>query len=172
MSLFVEKNMKKELICFLIMFGSVIISMLILLRFKLQPEKIISGFLTGLVVALLNMLIEYLGARLDIYYVSGPWTVLNTPLPLTIGWIFLSFIYCTGYSLMIKDKGGRRATRAYIVTGVIVGCLLDLFFYRHAGILTLGKRGTPYHVILIWPIFVVLALATYEFFMGVLERRR
>jgi hypothetical protein len=160
--------MNKEVVCYSIVFGAALLTAIALLRLRLHKEMILSGFLTGLLVAGLNMLVEYLGARYDVYYVSGPWVVLHTPLPLAIGWVFITFLYCTVYGIVIRDTRGKWAVLGYVAAGIIAGCMTDFLLYRFAEIVALGKKGTPYCIVLIWLIFVPLTIFLYEFFMGLL----
>lgn len=157
--------MDKNVVCFSILLAGALLSALAFFGLRLKKEIILSGFITGLVISLLNMLAEFAGAELEVYYVSGPWVLLRTPLPLTAGWVLLTFLFCLGYELEIRQRG-RMAASLYVLIGIVVGCLTDYFFYRGPQILTLGKNGSPLIILTVWLLFIPLTVFLYEFFRG------
>jgi len=160
--------MSKDFICFSIMITGAVISTAVMVRQRRKKEMVIAGILTGIAIAALNMALEYFGSITDIYYVSGPWTLLKTPLPLSVGWVFMTFIYCAVYGRMIRRQRRKGALIGFIIGGVVIGWLADYSFYR-AGILTLGSRGSPAVIMTVWVVFVPVTIFIYEFFMGFLE---
>jgi hypothetical protein len=157
--------MNKDIICFSIMITGAVLSMVMIFRLRRNKEMVIAGILTGIVIAALNMALEYFGSITGTYYVSGPWILLKTPLPLSIGWVFMTFIYCSVYARMIRGQRRKGALIVFILIGILVGWLADYSFYR-AGILTLGTRGSPAVIMTVWVVFVPATLFICEFFMG------
>ena len=158
--------MDKATVSFAIMIGGAVMAGLLVIRLRGRGRMITAGFIIGLIVALLNMLVEYLGSSLDIYHVAGPWTIISTPLPLTIGWVFMTFIYCTGYWLLTRRGRKSAVVVAYALIGIAIGCLTDYFFYAHAGILTLGSNGSPAMIFIVWLVFIPLAIILYELLLN------
>jgi hypothetical protein len=157
--------MNKDIICFSIMIAGAALSMVVTFRLRRRKETVIAGILTGIVIAALNMMLEYFGSITDTYHVSGPWPLLKTPLPLSAGWVFMTFIYCSVYGRMIRSQRRKGALIGFILGGVLIGWLADYSFYR-AGILTLGTRGSPAVIMTVWVVFVPATIFIYEFFMG------
>lgn len=161
--------MDKDIFCFAVAGGSVAAAVVAARLFRLNKKQIASGLVVGLAVAALNMLVEFAGAEFDVYHVSGPWTLLRTPAPLTFAWVFLTFIFCAGYEVLVRRRKRRKQAWRFILAGIIAGCLGDWSFYRYAGILTLGGSGSWVHIFLVWLVFVPLTVFLYELVMGVLS---
>ena len=160
--------MSTEVICFSIMIGGALASIIVAIRLRGKKEMLISGFACGILVAFLNMMVEYAGVKFDLYHISGPWRLLETPLPLTLGWLSLSFLYCSIYGLVIRKKRGSVAVLVFMLSGIVIGCLTDFLFYR-AGIMALGENGSPFVILTVWLVFIPLSIFIYEFFMGFLS---
>ena len=161
--------MTPAVVSFGLLIGGALLTGAALWRLGPALARILAGFLTGFLIAILNMGLEYLGAELDLYSVSGPWPVLRSPLPLTLAWIFMTFLYCTGYGALVRGRKGAR--RTWIRAGIALGGLTDLGLFRQARILTLGPQGSPAFILLVWAVFIPLTIFLYEFFLGLLEKR-
>jgi len=153
--------MKTDIVCFFIPIFGIIASIRIIRRFKLDKKVVKTGLIVGVIISSLNILLEYAGAELDIYYVSGPFRIIRSPLPLSIGWVFLTFLFCSGYELIARGRGSF-ITLLYITTGIVIGCFIDFSFYRFFEILTLGEKGSPLLIALIWIIFVPVTVSVYD----------
>ena len=164
--------MDKDVICFSIMIGGALAAFAAIAGLRLKKKTIFAGLITGTVIAALNMLVEYAGARLDVYHVSGPWMLFRTPLPLTLGWVFLTFIFCAGYQRLVRPGRKKTAVLLYVLAGIAIGCLADYYFYSRAGILELGERGSPVIILFVWLVFVPFALFVYELLMGMMSENR
>jgi len=151
------------------MIGGALGSALAMWSLRRHKEVILAGAGVGVAIALLNMAVEFAGATFDVYYISGPWVLLRTPVPLTLGWVFLTFIFCAGYELVVRRRKRRKAVPLFILAGIVIGCLTDYFFYRYAQILALGENGSPALIGAVWLVFVPLTIFLYEFLMGVLS---
>ena len=129
-----------------------------------RPERCVvrSGLITGLIVTILNTIVEGIGASLDVYYVSGPLTIWKTPAPLFITWILLTFLYCLGYSLFSKDFHNEPLSSLYILAGIVAGWLFDYSGWRYLDILRLGEKGNPFLIATVWIIFVPLSIGIYR----------
>ena len=126
----------------------------------------LSSFLCGIVITLMNTGVEWLGAKWKIYYVHGRLPVLNTPLLFFILWIFLTFFYLIGYEVLTKKISEKIV---YILAGIVLGWLFDWTMWR-MGILSLGENGTPLIIAFIWIIAVPLAVGIFSFLKNFLGK--
>jgi hypothetical protein len=163
--------MNKDVFCWGLMAGPAALAAVILIRGlrRSHPSRsrLIAGLLTGVVVAGLNMLLEFAGAELDIYYVSGPAVIVRTPLPLTVAWVFMTFGFVTGYAAVKRRAAGKGPVMIFIAVGVVAGWLADYTFYR-AGILSLGAHGSAAGIAAVWLTFVPLTVFIFELLQAAL----
>jgi len=163
--------MNKETLCFALMAGGIMAALAAIAGLRLKRQMIAAGIATGAVIALLNMLVEFLGARLDVYYVSGPWMLVQTPIPLTVTWLFMTFVFIAGYTVVKRRAPRKSSVTLYMAAAIVAGWLTDYAFHR-VGILTLGKNGSPAMIAAVWIIFVPLTIFLYELLMALMAGDR
>jgi len=149
------------------MAGGILATIAVIAGLRLKRQIIAAGIATGVVIAVLNMLVELLGASFDLYHVSGPWMLVQTPIPLTVTWLFMTFVFIAGYTVVIRRAPRKSSVTLYMAAAIVAGWLTDYAFHR-VGILTLGKNGSPAMIAAVWIIFVPLAIFLYELLFALL----
>jgi len=157
--------MSQAWICFTLMLAGAVLAGTVLFRQRRNRKLVQASLITGVAVALANMAVEAVAARFDLYYVSGPGMVFRTPLPLTLAWVFLTFVYCTLYGRMIRGRQGKAAATLYMAGGIIAGALTDYLFSR-LGVLTLGAHGSPAFILAVWLLFIPGSIFLYELLLS------
>jgi len=140
-----------------------------------RPEKrqFYGALATGAFVALANFLLEVTGARLEIYHVSGALALAGSPVSLDIGWFFLGFSYCLGYSLLTRIAPHPRAASAvYLLAGILLGCLYDYCCAKFLPVVRLGARGSPHHIAFVWLIMIPSTILYYRIILARPSRNR
>lgn len=151
------------------MAGSILAAVEFIARRRPDRTILITGFLTGIILTLVNMTVEWAGARADIYYVIGPFPVVRTPLPLLIAWVFLAFLFCAWYSLIFRRPRPVLRPWLYVSTGIAAGWGMDFTGWKVLGLLRLGDRGHPLILAVIWAVLIPLTIVVYRGILRVMR---
>jgi hypothetical protein len=142
----------------------------VLARFKPGRRVLGSSCVAGLFAGAGNILLEGMGAKFDIYHVSGAMPIFNSPMSLNLWWATMGAAICTCYGAMMKKTHGALLVKPLFITaGIAAGWIYDYSAWRYLGMLKLGANGTAVHIAFVW---IVMIPATIYFFDLVLEKMK
>lgn len=133
----------------------------------LKPEKIQvrSAIFAGILLSLLNFILECLATKLNWYHTSGAWEFLNVPVSLSIMWFFLGVCFCIIYSYLGNLKNPKIAQIIFILICAISGVLYDIKIAAKIGFVRFEEVMTVYHIFTIWIILILLTVLFYNFLL-------
>lgn len=144
------------------MFAGIGVGLTLLFLFSKQKVKVRASLASGLAVAFANFWGAYLAHKMDWWHESGAWMVLNVPLSMNIGWIFLGAGYCLLYSLTDKMPHPKLAKILTVIFTSCYGVLNDSLIMRF-GILRLGTGMKIYNTFPYWLVLITGTLLLFEY---------
>jgi hypothetical protein len=136
-----------------------------------NPGKIFAGILAGLLVGLINILVEFFGARNQIYFVHGLWMFAHSSMALTAAWILFAACFALGTESIKKLTMPQAALMVYISVGIIIGTFSDFAGQSWLGHFQMGPNGNWLFIIPIWLILVPATVAIYGTVDKIFARR-
>jgi hypothetical protein len=125
-------------------------------------KKSSAAIISGVVIGLVNMAVEYLAARHRIYSVSGLMMVGSSSLALTFGWMSVTACY-TLYSESLREYPRPGiAFVIYLAAGIIGGIVSDYLGQIATGHFRMGANGNWLYIGLIWLALVPAAVIIYK----------
>jgi hypothetical protein len=125
-------------------------------------KKSSAGIISGVVIGLVNMVVEYLAAQHRVYSVSGLMMVGSSSLALTVGWMSVTACY-TLYSESLREYPSPGIAFAiYLAAGIVGGIVSDYLGQIATGHFRMGPNGTWLYIGLIWLALVPAAVIIYK----------
>jgi hypothetical protein len=154
--------MKANIISLVMLIGGPLLTIGLISLRRPSRKKIRASLIAGLLVSLVNFLIEALAVPYDVYYVRGLWPIFNSPLSRTIGWVFLGMAFALASDLTRAMPHPRRALILYFITGILFGLITDYLGTRWLEFMALGKNGNWLIIFLIWSTLVPGTILVYR----------
>ncbi len=130
--------------------------------FRHDKKKLFAAYGGGLAVSFVDYWGALLAHKMDWWHLNGAWMVLDVPVSMNLGWIFLGAGYCLLYSLTDKMPHPKLAKILTVIFTSCYGVLNDYLIMR-LGILKLGTGMKIYNTFPYWLVLITGTLLLFEY---------
>lgn len=145
--------------------GSLFSTVVVYVFLKPERQQVRSAIFAGILLSLLNFILECLATKLNWYHTSGAWEFLNVPVSLSIMWFFLGVCFCIIYSNLGNLKNPKVVRIIFILICAISGTLYDIKIAAKIEFVRFEEVITVYHIFTIWITLILLTILFYSFLL-------
>lgn len=153
--------MNLELITLMFIPISIVLALIIALILKPSKNVILAGFVAGLFVAMLDYFFEFAALKLGLWSLHGALLLYGIPISLSIGWIFLGFVYAVIYNDLARLRRSNLARLIYMMICIIGGVSFDYISSIRIGFIKFSPSVSPLSTIPVWVILVPLTTLVF-----------